>query len=159
MGQFLVERATLAPPCSDNALEALLVAVHDAGFRDGRCGERALDELRNFAVVDAMLKIHVYDPDVALADAPSGDRLKIIARETLRGHDTSCHLSAESYVQPVVTGGAMLMAAQEAQALEDAPGMLEEILDDRVLDATGSIEVETGAVLVWRTTRVCARTS
>ncbi len=40
------------------------------------------------------------------------------------------------------------MAAQEAQALEDAPGMLEEILDERVLDTTGSIEVETGAVLV-----------
>jgi hypothetical protein len=72
----------------------------------------------------------------------------MIARETLRGHDTSCHLSAESCVQSVVTGGAMSMAAQETQALEDAPGMLEKILDERVLDTTGSIEVETGAVLV-----------
>ena len=87
------------------------------------------------AVVDCMLAIYVHDPRTLLSDMPSGDRLMSIAAETLRRHDPTQDLSISAYVRTVVTGGALSMADQEVQALNDAPGMMKDVLRDRGLAA------------------------
>ena len=43
-------------------------------------------------------------------------------------------LSPSAYVRTVVTGGAMSMSEQEAQARRDASGMMKDLLQERRLD-------------------------